>query len=102
MPVKLSASAIQAMTGDERLAELDRLALIVFGAGHMAKEVYEDMGTPKPTWQRWRKQPDSIPTLALLYLQERAVLIQASDHLARAAGRSPDGASDPAPASESR
>lgn len=95
MPVKLSASAIQDMPGDAKLAELDRLALIVFGPKHTAKEVYEDMGTPKPTWHRWRKQPDSIPTLALLYLQERAILIQASDHLARAAGRWPADASDP-------
>jgi hypothetical protein len=102
MPMKLSASAIQAMTGEERLAELDRLAAVVFGEKHLAKEVYEDMGTPKPTWARWRKQPESIPTLALLYLQERAILIQASDHLARAAGRSPAGASDPAQEPASR
>jgi len=106
MPVKLSASLTSAQIADldgaDKLAMLDDLCTAVYGPKHLAKTAYEDMGTPKPTWQRWRKQPDSIPTLALLYLQERARINQAVTLLSPGADQSPAGASDPSPSGASR
>lgn len=107
----VNAASVRDMSDDARVDLLDRLCAAVYGPEHLAKEVIEDMGISRSAWQRWHREPGSIPTLAFLYLRERSMKPQdkaAADleqiaeqlegislafaRLARAAGPSPAGA----------
>lgn len=61
----LTPTDLQAMTGEEKLAELERMAEAHYGTPYVQK-LCADMGYTRGVMPKWRAKPDSIPP-AILY-----------------------------------